>query len=190
MNMNQQNDLPFFQPEEESAIKSLFEQDERFDKLISHYAGQYGLGNIIHVDDPQEEMHLPTTAGFNSLWVPDDTRLHFNDYCFQQNLPVLYPVNMEWGAAVIVSDKHSPINIAKNTKTGNYNDGIRAYIGRYVSFWNHQTPASLLLNNNPVFSNTLMLQISLYVLTAIASEKAVRLFPDMYYCFCDPGKSI
>lgn len=81
------------------------------------------------------------------------------------------------------------LNIAKKTKIGNYNDDFKAYIGRYVSFWSYQTPASLLLNNNPVFSNTLMLQISLYVIIIIASGKPVRLYP-MYYCLCNPGKRI
>lgn len=190
MNMNQQNDLPFFQSEEDSMIKSLFKQNARFDELISCYAKQYGLGNIIHVDEPYEEKCLPVTAGINSLCVPNDIRHQFSAYCFRQNLPVLYPANMKWGAAVIVSDNHSPINIAKKTKTGNYNDDIRAYIGRYVSFWSRQTPASLLLNNDPVLSNTLMLQTSLYVLATIASRKAIKLFPDMYYCFCNPGERI
>lgn len=188
--MNKQNNLPFFQPEEENVFKSLFEQNERFEKVISRYAEQYGVENIIHVDELGTEICQPATAGINSLHVPDDVRRQFSDYCLRQNLPIIYPINMEWGAAIIVSDNNSPINIARKTKTGNYNDDIRTYVGRYISFWSHQTPASLLLNNNPVLSNTLMLQISLYVLTAIASGKPVKLFPDMYYCLCDPGKRI
>lgn len=85
---------------------------------------------------------------------------------------------------------YSQMDIVENTKTGNYNDDIRAYTGRCVSFWNHQTPASLLQNNNPVFSNTLMLRISLYILETFALEKEVKLFSDIFYCFCNPGKRI
>lgn len=81
-------------------------------------------------------------------------------------------------------------NIVKKTKTGNYNDDIRAYIGRYVNFWNHQTPASLLLNNNPVFSNTLTLQIGYMCWAAIVSGKAQKLFSNIHYCLCNPGERI
>lgn len=67
------------------------------------------------------------------------------------------------------------LNITKKTKTGNYNDGIRADIGRYVNFWNHQTLVSLLLNNNPVFSNTLMLHIGLYLLAIISLNRNYKI---------------
>lgn len=139
MKMNKQNNLPFFQPEEENVFKSLFEQNERFEKVISRYAEQYGVGNVIHVDELGDEIWQPVTAGINSLHVPDDVQQQFSGYCLRQNLPVVYPINMEWGAAVIVSDNNSPINIARKTKTGNYNDDIRTYVGRYISFWSHQT---------------------------------------------------
>lgn len=49
--MSKQNNLPFFQPEEENVFKSLFEQNERFEKVISRYAEQYRVGNVIHVDE-------------------------------------------------------------------------------------------------------------------------------------------
>jgi len=67
---------------------------------------------------------------------------------------------MEWWVASIVSDNYLLINIAKNTKTGKYDDDVRTCIGRYISFWDYQTPVSLLLNNDPVLSNTLILQTS------------------------------
>lgn len=54
------------------------------------------------------------------------------------------------------------LNTAKKTKTGNYNDNIKTYIGRYIRFC-YLTPMSLLQNNSPVLSNTLMLQIALFI---------------------------
>jgi len=177
------------------------QQDEEFlsktgwsiGPIIAYYAKEYGLGSIIYADeasDWQKGHSTLITAAINSMSVSDTVSHSFTDYCFEHNIPIVYPINMGWGAVVIVAKNDAPLEIAKKTKTGNYNDDIRAYIGRYVSFWSHQTPASLLLNNNPVFSNTLMLQISLYVVAVIASGKPVKPFPDMYYCLCNPGKRI
>ena len=177
-----------------------FELDEDFlsktkwetGPIIAYYAQKYGLGNVMHIDDSEDWLkdNTPITVGINSLNASESILHSFTEYCLEHYIPIIYPFNMEWGAAIIVSDNHSPINIAYKTKTGNYNDDIRAYIGRYVSFWDHQTPASLLLNYNPVFSNTLMLQISLNIIALIASGKSVKLFPDIYYCLCNPGKCI
>lgn len=89
-----------------------------------------------------------------------------------------------------MSNKNISLGTAKKTKTGNYKDDIKVYIGRYVSFWSHHTPASLLLKNIPVFSNTFMFQISLHVLAAIAFGKPIQLLPHMYYCLYNPGKRI
>lgn len=160
--------------------------------VIAYYANEYGLGNIIHtgMETPFDENSTSIIAAINTLDTSETVLHYYNNYCSERGISMVYPFDMGWGAAIIVSDKKSQINIANKTKTGNYNDDIRAYIGRYVSFWSHQTPASLLLNNNPVFSNTLMLQISLYVLAAIVSGRPVRLFPDMYYQLCNPGKRI
>lgn len=153
---------------------------------------KYGLGNVIYTDVMADWLNENTsiTVGINTLNASEKILHSFTEHCQKHYIPIIYPFNMEWGAAIIVSNNHSPINITNKTKTGNYNDDLRAYIGRYVSFWNHQTPASLLLNYNPVFSNTLMLQICLNVITLIASGKSVKLFPDMYYCLCNPGKCI
>ncbi len=177
-----------------------FELDEEFlsktkwetGPIIAYYAQKYDLGNVIHTEDSEEWLknNPPITVGVNSFNASEMILYSFTEYCLEHHIPIIYPFNMEWGAAIIVSDNNSQINIANKTKTGNYNDDIRAYIGRYVSFWNHQTPASLLLNYNPVFSNTLMLQICLNVVALIATEKSVKLFPDMYYCLCNPGKCI
>lgn len=150
------------------------------------------LGNIIHtgMEMPFDESSASTIAAINTLDTSETVLHYFSNYCFERSISMVYPFDMEWGAAVIISNNNSLINIANKTKTGNYKDDIKAHIGRYVSFWSHQTPASLLLNNNPVFSNTLMLQTCLYTIAAIASGKPVKLFPDIYYCFCNPGKRI
>lgn len=55
------------------------------------------------------------------------------------------------------------LNIAKRTKTGNYNDNVKTYMGRYISFCSYLTPTSLLQNNSPVLSNTFMLRIGLFI---------------------------
>jgi len=55
------------------------------------------------------------------------------------------------------------LKIAKKTKTGNYNDNIKTCIGRYTCFCSYLTPTSLLQNNSPVLSNTLMLWIGLFI---------------------------
>lgn len=162
-------------------------------RIIAYYAKEYGLGNIIHTRGPENRFgrdSMPIAAAVNALDAPEAVLSSFTGYCIEYNIPILYPFDMEWGAAIIISNNSTPLNVAKKTKTGNYKDDIMAYVGRYVSFWSHQTPASLLLNNNPVFSNTLMLQASLHVLAAIASGKRIKLFPDMYYCLCNPGKRI
>ena len=96
--------------------------------------------------------------------------------------PIIYSFDMK-------SKNETQINITRKTKTGNCKDGIKGCMGRCVNFWRRQTPASLLLKT-PAFSNTLMLQTSLYVLKAIISGKAVKSFSDMYYCLCNPGERI
>lgn len=160
--------------------------------IISYYVKEYGLGDIIHMKGERtfERNSTSIVAAINTLDTPEAAFYSLTDYYFEHHIKTIYPFDMGWGAAVIISDSNTSPSIAKKTKTGNYKDDIKAYIGRYVSFWSHHTPASLLLNNNPVFSNTLMLQISLYVITVIASGRPVRLFPDMYYCLCNPGKRI
>lgn len=175
--------------------KILSKMDWTSGEIIAYHAKEYGLGDIIYAENLEnwhkyKEGLTSIAAAINFLNTQEIFSGSFTDYCFEHNIPIVYPFDMGWGAAIIVSDNHSPIKIAKRTKTGNYNDDIRAYIGRYVSFWSHQTPTSLLLNNNPVLSNTLMLQNCLYVLILMAAGKAIKLFPDMYYCLCNPGRRI
>ena len=192
--MNKLTDGKFSLPEQMNFDgKFLLERKWNAGQIIAHYAKEYGLGKIIHTcetDCGQKGNVSSVTAAINMVDTSRDRLDSLTRYCFENDIPIIYPFDMGWGAAVIISDNNSQIVIHKKTKTGNYNDDIRAYIGRYVSFWSHQTPASLLLNNNPVFSNTLMLQTSLSVLAAIASGKAVRRFPDMYYQLCSPGERI
>lgn len=116
-------------------------------EIIAHYVKEFGLGNIIHtgMKIPFYENSTFIIAAINTLDASETVSHSLSNYCFERHISMVYPFDMGWGAAVIISNNNSLINIANKTKTGNYKDDIKAYIGRYVSFWSHQTPASILL---------------------------------------------
>ncbi|MDH6313067.1 hypothetical protein M2137_001854 [Parabacteroides sp. PFB2-10] len=106
--------------------------------LINYNAGKRGLEKIVCTEKTE-------AAAINILNASKNNLHSFTDYCFEHNNPILYHFEMKLRANVIVNDTYFRIKIAKKSKTGKYKNGIEAYIGRYVSFWSHQTPTSLLL---------------------------------------------